>query len=62
MYNKFLERLLENNYKSGLSKHGIRIRKIISPVIRFMVPFVTPNSWKCLSGGFNNFLPQQRIK
>lgn len=44
MYNKFLERLLENNYKSGLSKHGIRIRKIISPVIRFIVPFVTPNS------------------
>lgn len=44
MYNKFLERLLENNYKSGLSKHGILIRKIISPVIRFIVPFVTPNS------------------
>lgn len=44
MYNKFLERLLDNKPECVLSKRSIRIRKIISPVLRFIVPFVTPNS------------------
>lgn len=44
MYNKFLERLLDDKPENVLSKHSIRIRKIISPVLRFIVPFVTPNS------------------
>ena len=44
MYNKFLERLLDNNPKKVISRRSIRIRKIISPVLRFIVPFVTPNS------------------
>ena len=44
MYNKFLERLLDNNPKKVISKRSIRIRKIISPMLRFIVPFVTPNS------------------
>ena len=44
MYNKFLERLLDNKPENVLSKHSIRIRKIISPLLRFIAPFVTPNS------------------
>lgn len=44
MYNKFLERLLDNNPQNVLSKSSIRIRKTISPMLRFIVPFVTPNS------------------
>ena len=44
MYNKFLERLLDNNPQKVLSKRSIRLRKIISPILRFIVPFVTPNS------------------
>lgn len=44
MYNKFLERLLENNPENVLSKNSIRGRKIVSPILRLIVPFVTPNS------------------
>ena len=44
MYNKFIDRLLDNNPKKVLSKGSIRARKIISPVLRFAIPFVTPNS------------------
>lgn len=44
MNNKFLKRLLDNNSERVLSKSSIRIRKIISPVLRSLVPFFTPNS------------------
>lgn len=44
MYNKFIDRLLDNVPKKVLSKGSIRARKIISPVLRFAIPFVTPNS------------------
>ena len=44
MYNKFIDRLLDNDPKKVLSKGSIRARKIISPVLRFAIPFVTPNS------------------
>jgi len=44
MYNKFLERLLDNKPENVISKKSIIIRKIVSPVLRFLVPFVTPNS------------------
>lgn len=44
MYNKFLEKLLDNDPKKVLSKKSIRMRKIISPILRFIVPLVTPNS------------------
>lgn len=44
MYNKFLEKLLDNNPQKVLSKRSIIIRKIISLILRFIVPFVTPNS------------------
>lgn len=33
-----------NSQKKVISKNGIRIRKAISPVFRFMIPFLTPNS------------------
>lgn len=44
MYNKFIDRLLDNEPRKALSKGSIRARKIISPVLRFVIPFVTPNS------------------
>lgn len=44
MYNKFIDRLLDNDPKKVLSKGSIRARKIISPILRFAIPFVTPNS------------------
>ena len=44
MYNKFLERYLDYAPEKVVSKKGVIIRKIISPVLRFVVPFVTPNS------------------
>lgn len=44
MYNKFLEKYLEYEPKKALSKKGIRVRQIISPILRFVVPLVTPNS------------------
>lgn len=44
MYNRFLEYLLDYNPQKVLSKKGVTIRKIISPVLRFIVPFVAPNS------------------
>lgn len=44
MYNKFLERYLDYNPEKVISKKGVIVRKIISPVLRFVVPFVTPNS------------------
>ncbi len=44
MYNKFLEKYLDYDPKKVISKKGIVIRKIISPIVRFIVPFVTPNS------------------
>lgn len=44
MYNKFIDRLLDNDPKQVLSKGSIRARKIISPILRFAIPFVTPNS------------------
>lgn len=44
MYNKFLEKYLDYAPEKVISKKGIIMRKIISPVLRFVVPFVTPNS------------------
>lgn len=44
MYNKFLEKYLDYAPERVISKKGIIMRKIISPVLRFIVPFVTPNS------------------
>lgn len=44
MYNKFLERYLDYNPEKVISKKGVIVRKIISPLLRFVVPFVTPNS------------------
>lgn len=44
MYNKFLEKYLDYAPEKVISKKGVVIRKIISPVLRFVVPFVTPNS------------------
>lgn len=44
MYNKFLERLLDEDPKKTISKSGIRVRKIISPILRRIVPLITPNS------------------
>lgn len=44
MYNKFLEKYLDYAPEKVVSKKGVVIRKIISPVLRFVVPFVTPNS------------------
>ena len=44
MYNKFLERLLDDDPQKTISKSGIIIRKIISPILRRIVPFITPNS------------------
>lgn len=44
MYNKFLEKYLDYDPKKVISLKGIFIRKIISLVLRFVVPFVTPNS------------------
>ena len=44
MYNRFLERYLDYNSEKVISKKGVIVRKIISPVLRFVVPFVTPNS------------------
>lgn len=44
MYNKFLEKYLDYAPEKVVSKKGIVIRKIISPLLRFVVPFVTPNS------------------
>lgn len=44
MYNKFLEKFLDNNPKNSLSKSSIQIRKLMSPILRRIVPFVTPNS------------------
>lgn len=42
MYNKFLEHLLDNSPNAGISRIGIRFRKIISPLVRFVIPFTTP--------------------
>lgn len=42
MYNKFLEYLLDNSPNAGISRIGIRFRKIISPLVRFVIPFTTP--------------------
>ena len=42
MYNRFLEKNLDNDPKKVLSKRSVQIRKVISPIIRFIV--VTPNS------------------
>lgn len=44
MYNKFLEKYLDYAPEKVISKKGVVIRKIISPILRFVVPFVTPNS------------------
>ena len=44
MYNKFLEKYLDYAPEKVVSKKGVVIRKMISPVLRFIVPFVTPNS------------------
>lgn len=44
MYNKFLEKYLDYAPEKVVSKKGVWIRKVISPVLRFVVPFVTPNS------------------
>lgn len=44
MYNKFLEKYLDCTPEKVVSKKGVAIRKIISPVLRFIVPLVTPNS------------------
>lgn len=42
MYNKFLEYLMDNDPSTGVSKIGIRFRKIISPLVRLAVPFTIP--------------------
>ena len=42
MYNKFLEYLLSYDPEKCISKAGIRVRKIINPVIRFFIPLTTP--------------------
>ncbi len=44
MYNKFLEKYLDYTPENIISKKGIVIRKIISPILRGIVPFVAPNS------------------
>lgn len=44
MYNKFLEKYLAYAPEKVISKKGVTIRKVISPILRFVVPFVTPNS------------------
>ena len=44
MYNKFLEKYLDADPKKVVSKMGVAIRKVISPVLRFVVPYITPNS------------------
>lgn len=41
MYNAFLNYLLDNNPEKVLSKTGIRVRKLINPIIRFIGPFTT---------------------
>lgn len=44
MYNKFLEKYLDYAPEKVISPKGVIIRKVISPIVRFVVPFVTPNS------------------
>lgn len=44
MYNKFLEKYLDYSPEKVISKKGVVVRKAISPILRFVVPFVTPNS------------------
>lgn len=44
MYNKFLEKYLDYAPGKVISQKGVIIRKVISPIVRFVVPFVTPNS------------------
>ena len=44
MYNKFLEKYLDYVPERVVSKKGVILRKIISPILRFVVPFVAPNS------------------
>lgn len=44
MYNKFSEKYLDYSPEKVISKKGIVVRKAISPILRFVVPFVTPNS------------------
>lgn len=38
MYNKVLEYLLEYDAEKTISKIGVRIRKLVSPILRFAVP------------------------
>ena len=44
MHNKFLEKYLDYSPENVISKKGVVIRKIISPILRGIVPFVAPNS------------------
>ena len=44
IYNKFLEKYMSYEPEKVISKEGVVVRKIISPFLRFVVPFVTPNS------------------
>ena len=44
MYNRFLEKYLDYTPENVISKKGVVIRKIISPILRGIVPFVAPNS------------------
>lgn len=44
MHNKFLEKYLDYTPENVISKKGVVIRKIISPILRGIVPFVAPNS------------------
>lgn len=42
MHNRFLEYLLDNCPERCISKAGVTVRKIFSPVIRLVIPFATP--------------------
>ena len=44
MYNRFLEKYLDYDPEKVISKKGVIIRKLISPVLRFAVPFFTPHT------------------
>lgn len=46
MYNKFLEYMLDDRPEKALSKHGIIIRKAISPLVRLFIPLITKTKIK----------------
>ncbi|MEE1124903.1 MAG: 1-acyl-sn-glycerol-3-phosphate acyltransferase [Acutalibacteraceae bacterium] len=48
MRNRFLEYLLDDNPEKTISKYGTIIRKIINPLVRFVVPFTTRTKLKII--------------